>query len=146
MSETPLLASRPELAHRLTTERSRLGYSEAQFATLMGLSAEDYRKLEAGTRALDPELRGPLHRMGVDIRYLIDGRLSTCPPEPADFPCWVRSAEFYAGVELLRKSVQAVNAFVGDGAAERSPELVAALMNTVIQARAGAEPATGADV
>lgn len=84
--------------------------------------------------------------MGVDISYLIDGRPSTCPPEPPDFPCWVRSAEFHVGVELLRKSVQAVNAFVGEGAAERSPELVAALMNTVIQARAGVEPAAGTEV
>lgn len=133
---TPQVENNLARAQRLQSERKRLGYSEAQLATLLGISTANEVELEQGARAIDPEQLGPLYRAGVDMEFLDTGRQSTVPPTPLGFPCWSRSNAFHAAVELLRKSVQAVDAFVGAGAAERSPELVAALMQATLQRQA----------
>ena len=64
-------------------------------------------------------------------RYLL-------PPMDLSVP-WARAA-FYpcytgrtAAIELMRRSIAAVDAFVGEGAAAKSPDLVAALMSATIQ-------------
>ena len=48
----------------------------------------------------------------------------------AFYPCYTGRT---AAIELMRRSIAAVDAFVGEGAAAKSPDLVAALMSATIQ-------------
>ena len=68
---TVLAKRRREFGERLRTERERLGYTELQIATLLGVPLEMYQKYELGQE--DPGIfRMPrLNDCGFDILFII---------------------------------------------------------------------------
>jgi transcriptional regulator with XRE-family HTH domain len=120
------------LAARLASERERLGLTVEQFAVLIGITAEQQRAIEGGTDRIPMHFHEAICRLGVDPEFILgqtdlpQGRLVS-PPFGRD--------DFHDAVDLLRRSQQAVEAFVGEGAAKSCPQLVAATMNAAIQSR-----------
>ncbi|MGQ5490793.1 hypothetical protein ACUH78_18275 [Thauera sp. ZXT1-4] len=128
-----------ECLPRLIQERERLGLSQAQFACLAGVSLEDQVSLESGKWDNFPKdyLHGA-QEAGADPLFILghssESRAGTLV-QLAFGSTLDPDTDFGDAVLLLRKSIQAVNAFVGDGAAERFPQLVVAVMDATIKAR-----------
>lgn len=77
---TPMVnnADRSPRARRLAEEFERLGVSVKMAATSCGVTTQAvYKWLNLGT--IDRRHESPLEAMGVDIRYVIDGRYSNVP-------------------------------------------------------------------
>lgn len=126
---------------RLTQERERLGYSHAQLSSLIGLTADELRDVEADKRHLEfgSDSLMLLHRMGVDAHALFTGvkgedRSSPLLGRGLGF---VYQDDFNLAVLLLRHSINVVEAWAGPGMAEKCPELVAATMQATMAASAG---------
>lgn len=125
-----------ERGQRLAEERKRLGYTPIQLATLVGLDVQDYQDIEDGKwePAIQYNYRLYMPRANVDVEYVIRGVRDI--PEgyrPMQHSASDWSGGFSRGLDLLRKSVQAVEAFVGKNAARECPELVSALMMATLK-------------
>lgn len=122
-----------EIASRIISERKRLGLSVAQLAELVGITTAEQATIEAGHLEARPySYNEALKRTGADPRYL--SGLSDIP-EIAQGNVMFEDEPFQEAVSLLRKSIQAVEAFVGEGVAASEPELVTALMRATLQSR-----------
>lgn len=124
-----------EMGRRITSERERLGFTLEQFAVLIGVSNEKQEELERGKA-------GRLH-----VSYGMAARLLGADPlfitgnaeEPviADHNIGYGDESFLEAVNLLRRCLATVDAFVGEGKATECPQLVAALMSATLNNRAG---------
>jgi transcriptional regulator with XRE-family HTH domain len=143
---------------RIKEERVRCGLTVAQTAALSNVSVDLWEALEAGLISPGMEFIKNLRQFGFDTMYIgigERGRRSesnafnfmpsdTTEPDGAAADQRERieklvanqiaartvgSDPFAQAVALLQRSTAAVEAFVGSGAASKSPELVAALMN-----------------
>lgn len=65
--------SRVDLAIRLVEERSRLRYSQADFASKAGLSREGLRLYETGQRGMSAEFLAQAALLGLDVQYVLIG-------------------------------------------------------------------------
>lgn len=123
--------STTETAQRIISERQRLGLTVAQFAVLLGISEDQQASFEAGND-LPISYGQALLRAGGDPQFVFG---HSAVPTEARQDLLFGDNSFFGAVDLLRKSQQAVEAFVGGGASRDSPELVAALMNATLQER-----------
>lgn len=122
-----------ELTRRIISERQRLGLSVAQLAVIVGITAEQQAAIEGGDRdAIPYSYTLAMQRAGCDPLFLC-GNSDVPAAGMADL--MFGDEPFMEAVSLMRKSIQAVDAFVGQGGATRAPELVAALMNATLQAQ-----------
>ena len=122
-----------EITRRIVSERQRLGLSVAQLAVIVGITAEQQAAIEGGDLDARPySYTDAMQRAGCDPLFLCG---NSDAPEAVKANLMYGDEPFMDGVSLMRKSIQAVDAFVGDGAATRAPELVAALMNATIHAQ-----------
>lgn len=128
-------------APRLMSERVRLGYSSAQAAVLGGVEAKAYSKMEEGTLYIPIELIWRLQKIGFRGAFIHTGEEGASTHDD-EFPTMKEfhatseghydSGGFAQAVRLMRRSIAAVDAFLGEGFSTQSPELVAALMNASI--------------
>lgn len=65
------------IARRLTEERARTGYSQADFARKLGVTREGMRLYENGTTRVPAELLAKAIGLGVDVQYVLCGVRST---------------------------------------------------------------------
>lgn len=63
------------IGERIADERKRLGLSQAAFAELVGVSFSSQRRYENESRAPDTGYLDSLRRCGVDVQYVITGRV-----------------------------------------------------------------------
>lgn len=128
-------------APRLMSERMRLGYSSAQAAVLGGVEAEAYSKMEDGTLYIPIELiwrlqkigfRGAFIHMGEESSSTHDDAYPTVKEFHATSEGHYDNGGFVQAVRLMRRSIAAVDAFLGESFSTQSPELVVALMNASI--------------
>ena len=145
----------PEAGQRLKEERERNRLTVAQAAVLSGVTPEQWQALESGLICMHIDFSLELRRIGFNARYIglddpenrsRDERFIKAPETESTAvdgldetllasPSWNApdSDSFSKAIELMRRSIAAVDAFVGEGAASKSPTLVAALMNATIQ-------------
>lgn len=64
---------REDLALRIREERERLGFSQADFARMLGITRESLRLYEAGARTLAAEVLAAGGTLGVDVQYVLLG-------------------------------------------------------------------------
>lgn len=64
---------RADIAIRLVEERTRTGYSQADFARQLGISREGLRLYETGQRGLSAEFLAQAASLGVDVQYVLTG-------------------------------------------------------------------------
>lgn len=122
-----------EIPRRIVSERQRLGLSVAQLAVLVGITAEQQAAIEGGNLDARPfSYYHAMQRAGCDPQFLCG---SSDAPKATKADLNFGDESFMDAVSLMRKSIQAVDAFVGEGGGARSPELVAALMNATIHTR-----------
>lgn len=63
-----------QIGKRLREVRNNLGYTQSQFAEILGVGEEHYRKIELGSTALTIDKVWALHeRFRIDATYLIAG-------------------------------------------------------------------------
>lgn len=124
-----------EITRRIVSERQRLGLSVAQLAVIVGITAEQQAAIEGGDLDARPySYTDAMQRAGCDPLFLCG---NSDVPEVVKANLMYGDEPFIDAVSLMRKSIQAVDAFVGEGEATRAPELVAALMNATIHAQYG---------
>ncbi|WP_370429625.1 ORF6C domain-containing protein [Actinobacillus pleuropneumoniae] len=68
-----LAITREDMGIRLVEERSRLGYSQANFAHQTEVSREALRLNELGKSGISAEFLGRAAQLGVDVQYVITG-------------------------------------------------------------------------
>jgi transcriptional regulator with XRE-family HTH domain len=68
---------RADLAIRLVEERARTGYTQADFASKLGVSREGLRRYEVGERGFPAEFLAQAASLGVDVQYVLTGIRST---------------------------------------------------------------------
>ncbi|QQF77339.1 ORF6C domain-containing protein [Histophilus somni] len=68
-----LAITREDMGIRLVEERSRLGYSQADFAHQTDVSRESLRLNEIGRTGISAEFLGRAAQLGVDVQYVITG-------------------------------------------------------------------------
>lgn len=68
---------RVSIALRLTEERCRIGYTQADFARKMDVTKEGMRLYENGQRGVPGELLAKAIALGVDVQYVLSGVKST---------------------------------------------------------------------
>jgi len=128
------------VASRLREERERLGYTAHQMASLAGVTRERYAAFEDGKEPVPIDFTRSLARFGARPVYIGLGgeidlkgeRQSETKGALTDWFYAEYGDEFPAAVRLMLRSVDAVNAFMGDGAADKHPQLVAALMHSTL--------------
>lgn len=64
---------RSDLAIRLTEERGRLGYSQRDFASKLGVAGETLRRYETGAREIGAEFLALAVSLGIDVQYVLTG-------------------------------------------------------------------------
>lgn len=62
-----------DVGRRLRSERTRLGLTQAQMASVGGVSVSSQHAYEAGINRIDNQYWENVHRKGVDILYVITG-------------------------------------------------------------------------
>ena len=152
-------------ASSLKEERERCGLSIAQAAALTDTTSQMWEAIEAGLVSMSVEFVSRLRYIGFDDQYIgtgerrghREGRFipSELTNEGGDastecerITALIASEEsahdlsfkedpFLHAVALLRRSSAAVEAFIGEGVASKSPELVAALMNAASRLEVG---------
>lgn len=62
-----------DISLRLTAERTRLGYSQADFARALRVTRETMRKWEAGLSMISAEALSASFAIGVDVQYVLTG-------------------------------------------------------------------------
>ena len=150
-----------EAGKRLKVERERNQLSVEQAAVLTGVTPEQWRALEEGLICMHIDFTLGLKNLGFEPRFIGMGEregftygvpffVASQPEEvagvapdsssPFDEQLLRRSssygpdsASFKKAIELMRRSITAVDAFLGEGSAAKSPDLVAALMSATIQ-------------
>ncbi|KYK76027.1 helix-turn-helix domain-containing protein, partial [Aggregatibacter actinomycetemcomitans] len=68
-----LAITREDMGIRLVEERSRLGYSQANFAHQTEVSRETLRLNELGKSGISAEFLGRAAQLGVDVQYVVTG-------------------------------------------------------------------------
>nr|WP_231087884.1 helix-turn-helix transcriptional regulator [[Haemophilus] ducreyi] len=68
-----LAITREDMGIRLIEERTRLGYSQANFAHQTDISREALRLNELGRSGISAEFLGRAAQLGVDVQYVITG-------------------------------------------------------------------------
>lgn len=129
-----------DVGTRLKSERERTGLTIEQFSALSGVTVDAYRAFEAGDLAMPFDYVRGLKTLGCDPAFIHLGERQVSLGDTKQLPnaaafygsFYEPDREFQEVVNLLRKSVHAVDAFVGPGASEKSPELVAAVINATI--------------
>lgn len=71
---------RDRIALRLTEERARIGFSQADFARKTGVSREGLRRYEMGLSEIGAEFLSKAASMGIDVQYVLAGVRSTNIP------------------------------------------------------------------
>lgn len=71
------MQKRIDLAIRLVEERTRLNFSQADFAEKVGMSREGLRLYEAGQRGMSAEFLAQGVALGIDVQYVLTGVRST---------------------------------------------------------------------
>ena len=150
-----------EAGPRLKVERERVRLTVEQAAVLSDVSPKQWAELEAGRLCMHVDFVLALGEFGFDPRFIGIGerkslifderfiapkktkRDASVDTQSASQPDGLSAREplgyspapqdFAAAIELMRRSIAAVDAFVGEGAAAKSPDLVAALMSATIQ-------------
>lgn len=118
---------------RIISERERLGLSVAQLAVLLGISESKQQSIEEGNLADCPSSYGQaLKRVGGDPLFVFG---HTEQPTVQREDLLFGDDYFLQALALLRRSQQAVDAFLGEGTSHKAPELVAALMSATTQER-----------
>ncbi|KFB99145.1 putative DNA-binding protein [Trabulsiella guamensis ATCC 49490] len=64
---------RIDIALRLVEERTRLGYSQANFAKQLNVSREGLRLYETGQRGISAEFLAGAAALGIDVQYVLTG-------------------------------------------------------------------------
>ncbi|MDR2186883.1 MAG: helix-turn-helix transcriptional regulator [Azonexus sp.] len=64
---------RGDIAIRLVEERTRIGYSQADFARKLVISREMLRRYEVGTSGLSGEFLAESATFGIDVQYVLTG-------------------------------------------------------------------------
>jgi transcriptional regulator with XRE-family HTH domain len=72
---------RADIAIRLVEERTRIGYSQADFARKLGASRETLRRYEIGESGLSGEFLAQAVSLGIDVQYVLSGIRSMNVPE-----------------------------------------------------------------
>ena len=152
-------------ASSLKEERERCGLSIAQAAALADTTSQMWEAIEAGLVSMSAEFVFRLRDLGFDAQYIGTGErrarreVRFIPSELTEdggdasaeserIKALIASEErahdlsfkedpFLQAVALLRRSSAAVEAFIGEGVASKSPELVAALMNAASRLEVG---------
>lgn len=63
-----------EIGKRLKEVRDNLGYTQSQFAEILGVGEEHYRKIELGSTGLTIDKLWILHKqLNIDATYLVAG-------------------------------------------------------------------------
>ncbi|KAF0205503.1 MAG: putative DNA-binding [Gallionellaceae bacterium] len=68
---------REKIALRLTEERAKIGFSQADFARKLDISREGLRLYETGQREIGAEFLARAVTLGVDVQYILCGMRST---------------------------------------------------------------------
>jgi hypothetical protein len=127
---------------RLKAERERIGLSARQLAALAGVSDQLYASFEAGQIGMPFDFSLSLRRFGIRPEVLGGLEQGELPKDEdalvagGKLVCWSTadfSDSFPMAVRLMQRSIQAVDAFVAEGAAKQCPQLVAALMEATIR-------------
>lgn len=63
------------IGERIAEERKRMGLSQSAFAELVGISFSSQRRYESGSRDPDTSYLDSLRRHGVDVQYVMTGRI-----------------------------------------------------------------------
>lgn len=136
-----------ECSGRLKAERERLGYTTEQVAALGGVEHSAYLKMEAGDLAIPFDFNKSLGMLGFRPMFVGLGDDASRPSADEVSPAsiladsWlIPSDGFVASVRLMRRSAAALDAFLGQGTAQRSPELIAALMQATLRYDLGSSP------
>jgi transcriptional regulator with XRE-family HTH domain len=66
-------SERVNIAVRLVEERTRLGFSQRDFAAKLGVSAEGLRLYETGQRGVSGEFLAHAATLGLDVQYVLTG-------------------------------------------------------------------------
>ncbi len=64
---------REKIALRLTEERARVGFSQADLARKLGISREGLRRYEMGLSEIGAEFLARASTMGIDVQYILCG-------------------------------------------------------------------------
>lgn len=73
-----------EISLRLTEERTRAGFTQADMARQLGVSRETMRKWEAGLAPVGSEALSKAYSLGIDVQYVLTGvRAVRAPTEPS---------------------------------------------------------------
>lgn len=128
----------PDTVSRLIAERTRLQLTVAQFAVLVGVDLAQQEAIEAGqVDQISFEYGQAIQRVGADPLFVLghhpEPKGETAPPPSGD-------DAFLDAVRLLRRSHQAVEAFIGEGMAAKCPELVASTMKAALHSRRSIGP------
>jgi transcriptional regulator with XRE-family HTH domain len=116
MTVSDNLMTRAEVGARLRTERRRLGLSQADFAQLATVSRRTQASYEAGDGAPGADYLSALAHVGVDVLYVVTGRLEAgeaVAPEPKS---WLDRADG----SLSADESQLLSSFRQMAAADRS--------------------------
>lgn len=131
-----------DVAVRMKSERERLCLSPEQFAVLAGIDSDTYAKLEDGRYFIPTQFVFGLAGLGCDVGYIgtgerasIDNNSLKTPPSRFFSNLGWPDEDFRYAVHLMLRSAQAVEAFMGKGQAEKSPVLVAALMQATLDSQ-----------
>lgn len=68
---------RADIAIRVVEERTRTGFSQADFAGKLGISREGLRLYESGQRGISAEFLAQAATLGIDVQYVLLGIRST---------------------------------------------------------------------
>ena len=149
-----------EVGARLKQERERNLLTVEQAAALSGATPEQWRALESGRLCMHLEFNLRLKNLGFSPRFIGLGERETFGEALGSDGPFIASHQLEKGaakgegddallsgsslyapdsetfgkaIELMRRSIAAVDAFVGEGSAAKSPELVAAVMNATLR-------------
>lgn len=124
-----------QAGQRLTLERERLKLTVPQLATLASVTNDQQLAFESGEAMFSSEYMRALDQVGVDSMFVTFGERNPDLPlaTPATPMLGEFNDQFNDAVSLLRKSIQAVEAWVGEGSAQRCPQLVAAVMDATLR-------------
>jgi len=127
-----------DIGHRVVSERTRLGFTLEQFAVLVGVSKETQEAIESGKAGRWSVFYGhAAQAVGADPMFMLG---ESEEPRVKDQTHGHIDESFIEAIDLLRRSMGAVEAFVGMGKSRECPQLVAALMSATLQSRYAVGP------
>lgn len=102
-------SSNVEIGSRLRVIRENLGRSQAEFAELLDISDEHYRKLESGSAGLTIEkVRILYEKLNIDPSYLLVGK----PAEEFDLEKYLVNCSKEQRDFLLRRCLDYIAAYI----------------------------------